>query len=45
MMAAQGTVEGMKKLEKSWIKLSELHLAPEGSNDLAEFIGRFGKGI
>ena len=30
MMAAQGTVKGMKKMEKGWIKQSELKLAPDG---------------
>ena len=35
----------MKKLEKSWIKLSELHLAPEGATDIAQFISKFGRGI
>lgn len=45
MMAAQGTHKGMKQMEKSWIKLSELDLAPKGATDIAKFISRFGKRI
>ena len=45
MMAAQGSVKGMKKMEKGWIKLSELKLMPEGVADAARFISKFGKGI
>jgi hypothetical protein len=45
MMASQGTVKGMKKMEKSWIKLSELDLAPPGATDAAKFLRKFGKGI
>lgn len=45
MMAAQGTVKGMKELEKQWVKLSELDLRPEGASDIAKFLSRYGKGI
>jgi hypothetical protein len=45
MMAAQGTVKGMKELEKQWVKLSELDLAPEGATDIAKFLAKHGKGI
>lgn len=45
MMAAQGTHKGMKRMEKGWIKLSELHLVPEGVADAARLISKFGKGI
>ncbi len=45
MMAAQGSVKGMKKMEKGWLKLSELNLAPTGATDIAKFISRFGKRI
>lgn len=45
MMAAQGTVKGMKKMEKGWIKMSEIDLAPEGATDAAKFLRKFGKGL
>lgn len=45
MMAAQGTIKGMKKMEKEWIKLSELDLIPEGVAGAAKLISKFGKGI
>jgi hypothetical protein len=32
-------------MEKSWLKLSELDLAPKGATDIAKFISRFGKRI
>jgi len=45
MMAAQGSVKGMKKMEKSWVRLSELDLAPAAATDAAKFLRRIGKGI
>ena len=45
MMAAQGTEKGMKALEANWKKVSEIDLLPEGANDAAEFLRKFGKGI
>lgn len=45
MIAAQGSVKGMKKMEKGWLKLAALDLAPKGATDIAKFISRFGKRI
>ena len=45
MMAAQGSVKGMKKIEKEWIRLSELDLMPEGTTDMVAFLSKHAKGI
>ncbi len=45
MMAAQGTTKGMKEMEKTWKKVAEIDLRPEGATDVGAFMSKYGGGI